>query len=678
MSGRTGKKILLAALLMTVPLAVAHGADTTLERMDGWPYAGARAVALDADRDLVYLGSGGAILVLDVSDPAEPQLLSDNLHTDGHVRDLRYVGANQRLYVADWRTGLEIWDLQDPQNPELLSSVPVYYVGTEADFPTDGLIVLGDHLYINANDARVHAFDISDPANPVDLGVQAGPFWYYIEDRDTDDVAAAGSYAYVAGSGLAKFLIHADGILEKVGENLYTGGISCIEAQGSYVYGGVSESLGIFDVSSYYPELVGSAAVSQGLNDLALTGNFVVAVNRTGLFVFDVSTPQSPQQIASLSLPDEGYRVRLDGDVAYVAGEGAGLQVIDISDPYNPALIGSYDTVATTSRVMVAGDYAFLGQSTDGLVITDISNPNAVQAVGTAEGGAAGESLRLGDYLYVADWYTPALQVIDVSDVSNPVEVGAVSDFTAADLATDGEFLYATRFSVSTQLYYLHVFDLTDPTSPVELGTMTVGPFIFELAYANDHLFAIEFYDEGLHIINVADPYNPYEDAFYPVDWGEDVCTQGNYAYVTSFHQGLLVLDVSNPASPTLAGSFYEVFQFGDVAVSGDLAFITTGTTGEQHLRLYDVSDLGNIDELDRILLPGDAWNLTAQGDYAYVADGFTGLQIIRAGTAGGTFPHSLVPVLWPRTVQNHFPPASARVSGASPHSRHRGDNPHQ
>ncbi len=632
MFGRTSRKILLAAILMTLPLAVAHGADNTLERMDGWPYAGARAVAVDAARDLVYLGSGGAVLVLDMSDPADPQLVSDSLHTDGHVRDLRYDGANQHLCVADWRTGLEIWDLEDPQNPERLSSVPVYYSGTDADFPTDGLVILGEYLYINANDARVHAFDISDAANPVDLGVQAGPFWYYIEDRDTDDVAASGGYLYVGGSGgLAKYLIHADGTLEKVGENLYSN-LGCMEAKNPYVYAGVSGGLGVFDVSYSYPELVGSANVSEGLNDLALIGNNVVAVNRDGLLVFDVSTPPSPQQIASLALPDEGHRVRFDGDIAYVACEGAGLQVVDISDLYNPVLIGSYDTVGSTAAVMVAGDYAFLGQSTDGLVITDISNPNAVQTVGTSEGGSAIESLLLGDYLYVTDYYTPALHVFDVSDVSNPVEVGAVSDFTAVDLATDGEFLYATRFSVATQLYYLHVFDLSDPTSPVELSTIPMSPHILELDYANDHLFAIEFYDTGLHIINVSDPYNPFEDAFYPVDWGEDVCTQGNYAFVTSFHQGLLVLDISEPASPTLAGNFYEVFQFGDVAVTGDLAFITTGTTGEQYLRLYDVSDLGNINELDRMLLPGDAWDLTAQDGFAYVADGFAGLQVISAG----------------------------------------------
>ena len=114
--------------------------------MGGWPYAGARAVAVDGDRDLLYLGSGGVILVLDVPDPAMPQLMYDGLHTDGHVRDLRYVAADKRLYVADWRGGLEIWDVQDPQNPVRLSTVPVYYFGTDSDEPTDGLFILGDYL----------------------------------------------------------------------------------------------------------------------------------------------------------------------------------------------------------------------------------------------------------------------------------------------------------------------------------------------------------------------------------------------------------------------------------------------------------------------------------------------------------------------------------------------------
>lgn len=634
MTGHADRMLMtVGAGLMLISAAVA-AADTSLEPAAGWPYAGAQAVAVDSARDLVYLGSGGVVLVLDVSDPTAPQLVHDGLHTGGHVRDLRYDAAGRRLYVADWRGGVEAWDLQDPQQPVRISSVPVYYYGSTADFPTDGLALADGLLWVNANDARAHGFDVSDPALPVDVGVQAGPTWYYYSERDTNDVAVADGYLYVVGSGIVRYRILEGGALDKVGENAYAAGARCLEAGGLLAFVGDSDGLGVYDASSPGLPMLGSAAVANGLRDLALRGDQVVAVNRSGLSVFDVSTPQQPLQVATLPLPD-GFRVRLDGDTAYVAGNDAGLQVVDLSDPAEPTVVGSYDTPGTTSRVTVAGGHAFLGQSTDGLVIADVSDPGAVQAVGHVAGGAAGESVLVGHYLYVTDWSTPALRVLDVADMSDPVEVGSITDLTPVDLATDGAHLFVTTFSVDTQLYTLRVFDLADPGTPQELSEMPLAHFILEMEYGNGHLFAMEFYDAGLHIIDVSNPANPFEDAFYPFDWGEDVWIQGSFAYVTAFHEGLVVLDVSDPATPVLAGSFHEVFQFDSVAVSGNLAFVTTGTTGEHHLRLYDVGDLDDIHELDRISLPGDAWDLAARDGVAYVADGITGLQVIRAGAGG-------------------------------------------
>jgi hypothetical protein len=634
MHTRTHQHLTTAVIALILSSAGIVNGAPALERMAGWPYAGAQAVALDTDRDLAFLSSGGAILVLDVSTPGMPQLLHDGLHTNGHVRDLRYVAEDHRLYVADWSGGLEIWDVATPDVPKRLSAVPVYYIGTDSDQPTDGLVITGDYLYINANEARVHAFNISDPADPVDLGVQAGPLWYDHYDRDTDDVAVSGNYVYVSGDGIAKFQILGDGTLTKVGEYLNTSSITCIEVEDPYAYVGLPGALGIFDVSYSYPSMVGSTPVSDGLSDLALMGDFVFGVNRNGLFVFDVSTPQQPQQIGSLPLPD-GYRVRLDGNIAYVASDAAGLQVVDISDPENPVLIGSYDTVGSCATVTVAGPYAFLGQVIEDLVIVDVDDPNAAQFVSQSGEGTTNETVLIGDYLYVTDWFAQALRVVDVSDVNNPVDVGGVYDFYAVRIATDGEYLYVLRFNVDTQLFYLHVFGLADPTSPVELSTMTVGPFILEIEYGNGHLFAVEFYDEGLHIISVEDPYDPHEVKFYPVDWGEDVWIDGDRAYVASFHDGLLILDITDPANPYELGGIHEPFLFDSVAASGNLAFATTGLSTNV-LHLYDVSNPANIIELDDIELPGDAWDLTVQGTTAYIAGGYTGLQIIRAGGAPG------------------------------------------
>jgi hypothetical protein len=624
----------IACAALTLALAGAAAGETSLQRMDGWPYAGARAVALDEQRDLAILSSGGAVLVLDISDPASPDLLYDGLHTSGHVRDMRFVAEQKRLYIADYSGGLEIWDLTDPQDPTRLGASLVYYVGTDSDQPTDNLVVTGDYVYINANEARVHAFDVSDPTDPVDLGVQAGPLWYPpYYDRDTEDVAVAGSFAYVAGDGLAKFAILGDGTLNKVGEYLNSTRVRCIEVVDPYAYTGFN-GMTIFDVSGSYPTMMGSAPAGGSLDDLAVSGDRVIGVNQSGLYVFDVSTPDQPEQIGSLSLPD-GYRIRLAGDIAYVTSDSAGLQVVDISDDENPVLIGSYDTVGTCSAVTVSGPYSYLGQSAEPLVVLDTSDPNAVQFLSQPDDGTAAESVRIGDYLYVTDWDAQALVVYDVSDASDPVVVGGVYDFYATRVATDGEYLFVLRFNVDTQLFYLHVFGLTDPTAPVELSTMTVGPFILELECGDGHLFAIEFYDVGMHVIDVTDLYDPHEVDLYPLDWGEDVWIDGDRAYVASFHDGLLILDITDPTNPFELGGIHEPFQFDSVAASGDLAFATTGLSTVT-LHLYDVSDPATIIELDSIELPGEAWDLVVEGNKAYVAGGYTGLQIIRAGGATG------------------------------------------
>ena len=154
--------------------------------------------------------------------------------------------------------------------------MPVYYVGADSDQPTDGLVITGEYPYINANEARVHAFDVSDPRDPVDLGVQAGPLWHYSYDRDTDDVAVAGDYVYVSGDGIAKFQILGNGTLNKVGEYLNSDSVICIEVERSYAYAGLSDALGIFDGTYSYLSMTGSSPVSSGLNDLAVAGNIVI------------------------------------------------------------------------------------------------------------------------------------------------------------------------------------------------------------------------------------------------------------------------------------------------------------------------------------------------------------------------------------------------------------------
>jgi len=51
-----------------------------------WPFGSTSCVAIDSTRNVVFLGSGGGIIVLNVQDPSNPQKI-------GEIRTRSYVGV---------------------------------------------------------------------------------------------------------------------------------------------------------------------------------------------------------------------------------------------------------------------------------------------------------------------------------------------------------------------------------------------------------------------------------------------------------------------------------------------------------------------------------------------------------------------------------------------------------
>ncbi|MBD3336713.1 MAG: hypothetical protein GF355_14470, partial [Candidatus Eisenbacteria bacterium] len=107
----------LVILLGSASLAGATPAQTNLERVGAWAYGPSFAVDVDSARDLIFLTSGGVVLILDGTDPTQPTLMNEDIHTVGLVSDLFYDADDQNLYIAGGEGGLEIWDVGDPLAP---------------------------------------------------------------------------------------------------------------------------------------------------------------------------------------------------------------------------------------------------------------------------------------------------------------------------------------------------------------------------------------------------------------------------------------------------------------------------------------------------------------------------------------------------------------------------------
>ena len=105
--------------------------------------------------DLVYCVAYGELLILDVSDPLDPVVVSALADAGG----VDVTKAGSLLYVAsDW-DGIMMIDVSDPGSPFIVGRIPVIY-------EANSVASFGETLYENDHLGALQIFDISDPAHP--------------------------------------------------------------------------------------------------------------------------------------------------------------------------------------------------------------------------------------------------------------------------------------------------------------------------------------------------------------------------------------------------------------------------------------------------------------------------------------------------------------------------------
>jgi hypothetical protein len=139
------------ALIAFVALGIVVGSAGVVSSQDcpdlvgRWPYGPTYAVAVSGTT--AYVGSGAALIVVDVSDPWRPTVLGD-LHVPGVVRDIAVQGDHVYLAREAYETtlsdhGLLVVDVSDPAAP--------VRVGTHDTLHTAHRVaVAGDYAYVAA------------------------------------------------------------------------------------------------------------------------------------------------------------------------------------------------------------------------------------------------------------------------------------------------------------------------------------------------------------------------------------------------------------------------------------------------------------------------------------------------------------------------------------------------
>jgi hypothetical protein len=401
--------------------------------------------------------AGGSLFTFDLA-PLRPRLGNEGLAFGQGVN----LGGQRRIdldgdtaYVADWFSGLHVYDVSQPRRPVLLASL---HTGGSSK----GVVVRDGIAYIADDDHGLQVIDVHDRRHPRRIAGVDTPGLAYTPVLEGDRL-------YLAG---------------------HRGGLAVID---------------VADPAA--PALIGQVELPGKAWSLRVRdGLAYVAADDAGLLVIDVRDPRAPRIVGQFNPGGHAEEVVLDGATAYVAFFEGEVRVLDLRRPSAPAEIARLDTPGNARGLTLDGKTLYIADWLAGIQIADVGDPAHPVVVGhyDTDGAAWGLALR-GGFAVVADWWG-GLAVLDVHDPQTPVLAGSYPRRHAVEqVAVAGRFAYAARGEGGVQ-----VFDIQNPLNPTWAAGIDL-PDARQLAIVDQHLYVAG--ESGrISVIDVTDPSEPRLD----------------------------------------------------------------------------------------------------------------------------------------------------------------------
>ena len=307
--------------------------------------------------------------------------------------------------------------------------------------------------------------------------------------------------------------------------------------------------------------------------------------------------------------------VRVHKNMAYLARYDDGLRIVDLTRPDRPTQRGHYPVdrrgeIYNDVKVVERADgtvYALMASSLAGVVVLDVSDPDAPRNVTSfPPKSAAPESFPSvhtlfveGDRAYLAYNFDNSLRIYNIANPAAPTPLGSflatdriASRATAPLGMNSAPHPLSRRPAAGGYLHDLYVEDgraylnywnlgmiivdtRDDPANPTEVGryrdygqNTSHSNWVTRVSGRTLSVHGDEQYGAHVRIVDVA----PESPEFLSTVAGyqtrpevsvHNIMAHGDRAFVTYYQDGLRILDISDPANPTLAGHYHTWPGFG-------------------------------------------------------------------------------------------------------------------
>ncbi len=251
-----------------------------------------------------------------------------------------------------------------------------------------------------------------------------------------------------------------------------------------------------------------------------------------------------------------------------------------------PSVKGQYNVGSGVTSVVVQGNYAYISTRSDS------NNSN------------------YGEF-----------QILNISDPQNITKAASINwsgSTDALDVVVNANQAYIARGST------VYAYNITNPNSPQQLDTLSVGAVANELFLNENYLYvATDNSSKELQVIDVTNPANIFLTGQYDLSGSlraTDIKVRGDRVYVsTRSNSGpeLYIINFADVANPVLMG-YYEVgADVYSFSIVGPYALLGTALSTEE-LRVVDISYPATVKYVSSFDLSGDIYGMTANCSNIY------------------------------------------------------------
>lgn len=546
---------------------------------------GGTSNSLDIQNQFAYLATGARVTVMDISNPLQPQWIGQTSILPGTVDKVRVVG--QFAYVTYFnKNGYELWifNISNPANPIEMSHTGLPYIPISID-------VNGEFAYVGLVNGMV-VIQITNPAAPIVRGM-------YFTSNVSEfmrSVSIGGNTAYLVSDGKINIINISDPDHPSLQTTYSLPNAISVAARTSRIYVLAGWKLHVFNSSNPLALVqIGVANLTQdnwgSPMHMRVNGSYIYA-GCNALHIIDISNETAPKEI--------GYLVEWSKEIAwrsnklFLAHGFGGMDVVDITNPTKPEIVHQYIHPGIPAALAINGANLLVSDDRQ-LTIYDISEPGHPSEVGnyqTSPGYYHITDIVLPDhYAYLS---AQTILILDVSNIKQPIKVKEyyLDGYSPQALAFQGTYVY----SVSHEIFF--VLDVTNPSDPVTVGRLNIS------------------------LTNASG--------------GRGIAVNGDYAYLTDGLAGLHVIDISTPSDPQIVSTFDTPGDVTSVLVRGSYAYLTERQDGNSGggVRILNISDPLHVSQVgvynDYSIYGGPSVDgMDISGNTALVADWSMGLQIV-------------------------------------------------